>query len=158
MKLQEYMIDVTREAAKAVFRCAKAVPEDKVEWKPLDLGRSVLEQCRELAMCPIWAVDIIDGKQQPEWNEESMAAIKKEQEQWKSVADCEAECNRRLEKLFDLFRNMPDSRLEETKWLPFDGGRDFTMAEMMDYPRWNFNYHLGQISYIQILYGDKEMH
>jgi hypothetical protein len=32
------------------------------------------------------------------------------------------------------------------------------MIEMMDYPRWNFNYHNGQIAYIQTLYGDKEMH
>ena len=32
------------------------------------------------------------------------------------------------------------------------------MIEMMDYPRWNFNYHLGQIAFIQMMYGDKEMH
>ncbi len=53
---------------------------------------------------------------------------------------------------------MPDERLSEKKWLPFDGGRDFSMPEMMDYPRWNFNYHLGQSAYIQTLLGDREMH
>ena len=53
---------------------------------------------------------------------------------------------------------MPDADLDKKRWLPYDGGRDFTMPEMMDYPRWNFNYHLGQIAYIQTLYGDKEMH
>lgn len=151
------MIEDTRAAAKDVFKYAKAVPADKLDWKPLDAGRSVLDLCRELAMCPGWAVDIIEGKPQ-EWNEESMAAMKAEQEQWKTAEDCEAECNRRLEKLFELFRGMPDSRLAETRWLPYDGGRDFTMPEMMDYPRWNFTYHLGQIAYIQTLYGDKEMH
>ena len=77
---------------------------------------------------------------------------------WKTVEACEAECNRRVDKLCAMFKAMPDERLKETKWLPYDGGRDFTMAEMMDYPRWNFSYHQGQIAYIQTLYGDKEMH
>lgn len=158
MRFQDHMIDVTRAAAKEAFRYAKAVPADKLEWKPLDLGRSVLDQCREMAMCAGWAVDIIDSKEMPEWSEESQAAIKKEQEQWTTVEDCEAECNRRMEKLFQLFGEITDERLAETKWLPYDGGRDFTVAEMMDYPRWNFTYHLGQISYVQTLYGDKEMH
>lgn len=158
MRLQDHMIAVTREAAKDAFKYAKAVPADKLEWKPEGKGRSVLDQCRELAMCPGWAYDIIEGKEQPEWNEETIAAMQKEQEQWKTPEDCEAECNRRLEKLFTLFASLPDERLSTTKWLPYDGGRDFTVAEMMDYPRWNFAYHQGQIAYIQTLYGDKEMH
>jgi hypothetical protein len=29
---------------------------------------------------------------------------------------------------------------------------------MLDYPRWNFNYHLGQIAYIQTHYGDKSLY
>lgn len=152
------MIDETRKAADEAFRYARAVPADKLDWKPLDVGRSVLDLCREMAMCPGWAEDIITGKEQPEWNEETMAAIKKEQEQWKTTEDCQAECNRRLEKLFDLFRGLSDAKLSDTKWLPYDGGRDFTVEEMMDYPRWNFNYHLGQIAFIQTLYGDKDMH
>jgi hypothetical protein len=84
--------------------------------------------------------------------------MKAEQEEWKTAEDCEAECNRRLDKMDELFKTISDERLKETKFLPFDGGRDFTVAEMMDYPRWNFNYHLGQIAYIQVLFGDKDMH
>jgi len=159
MKLQEHMIDVTREGAKEAFKYAKAVPADKLEWKPLENGRSVLDLCRELALCPEWAYDIIDSKdQKPEFDESDMAEARKMQENWTAVEACEEQCNQRLERLFTLFRDMPDERLTENKWLPYDGGRDFTMPEMMDYPRWNFNYHLGQIAYIQTLYGDKEMH
>lgn len=158
MKLQDHMVQITRDAAKEAFRYARAVPEDKRDWKPLDLGRSVLDQCREMAMCPKWALDIISEAPQPEWDETTMEAVHKEGEQWNTVDECEAECNRRLELLFEFFGTMTDEHLAKTKWLPYDGGRDFTMAEMMDYPRWNFTYHLGQISYIQTLYGDKEMH
>jgi len=158
MRFQDYIIEATKAQAKEAFKYAKAVPADKLDWKPLDAGRSVLDLCREMAMCPGWAFDIIEGAEGPKWDEETQAAIKKEQEQWTTAEACEDECNRRLEKLFVLFKSLPDERLKTTKWLPFDGGRDFTVEEMMDYPRWNFNYHLGQISYIQILYGDKEMH
>ena len=158
MRIQEYMIDVTKSAASEAFKCARRTAADKVDWKPLDEGRSVLDQCREMAMCPKWAEDIISGVPMPEWNEEAFAAIKAEQEQWKTIDDCEDECNRRMESLFDMYRSLPDEKLSETRWLPYDGGRDFTMAEMMDYPHWNFTYHLGQIAYIQTLYGDKEMH
>ncbi len=158
MRLQEYIATATQAAADEAFRYAKAVPADRVDWKPLESGRSVLDVCRELTMTPTWALDTIENRAQPEWNEEAAAAIKKEQEQWQSVEACQAECNRRLAALFEVFRGLPDERLSETKWLPFEGGRDFTVAEMMEYPRWNFTYHLGQIAYVQTLYGDAEMH
>jgi hypothetical protein len=158
MKYQEFMVGATRAAMEEAFRYAKAVPADKVEWKPMDVGRSVLDVCRELAMCPGWAVDIIAKPELPEWSAETQAAIEAEQKQWTSVEACEAECKRRLEGLFELFGRISDEKLKETKWLPFDGGRDFTVMEMMDYPRWNFTYHLGQIAYIQILFGDRDMH
>lgn len=158
MRLQDYMIEVTRNAAEEAFRYAKAVPSDKVDWKPEAAGRSVLDICRELAFCPMWAKDTIDSEGTPEWNEEQLAAAEKEQEKLKTIADCHAECKRQLDALFELYHTLPDERLSETKWLPYEGGRDFTMPEMMDYPRWNFNYHTGQIAYIQTLYGDKEMY
>lgn len=158
MNYQQHMIEVTKAAAKEAFQYARAVPADKAEWSPNDAGRSVLDLCRELAMCPTWCKETIEKEGPPEFNEEAFAAIKKEQEQWKTVDACEAECNRRLDELFTFFGTIPDERLKDTKWLPFDGGRDFTVAEMLDYPRWNFTYHTGQIAYIQTLYGDREMH
>jgi hypothetical protein len=102
---------------------------------------------------------MITGEQkQVEWTEELGRKIMEERAGWTTIEDCEAALKPRLEKLFDAIRKCSDERLEETQWLPYDGGRDFTIAEIMDYPRWNANYHLGQIAYIQMLYGDKEMH
>jgi hypothetical protein len=158
MKFQDNIADQTKVAALEVFRYAKAVPADKVEWQPLDAGRSVLDIARELARCPAWAYDLVNGEDFPEWNEETAAKEKALTDQWTTIEACEAECLRQVERLMELYRTVSDERLAETKWLPFEGGRDYTVAEMMDYPRWNFNYHLGQIAYIQILYGDREMH
>ena len=158
MKYQDYMKDVTKASALEAFRYAKAVPKDKVDWKPLDEGRSVLEQCREMAMCPDWANSLLGGIPEAADQEADMAKQQEVMSSWSSVEECEAQCLEKLDKLFATFDTITDEQLKDTKWLPYDGGRDFTFAEMMDYPRWNFNYHLGQVSYIQCLYGDKEMH
>ena len=158
MSYQESMIDVTQKAADEAFRYAVAVPEDKVEWKPLDQGRSVLDQAREMAKCPVWAVSIISSDGPPSFDPDSMAKERQEMETWSSVAQCKEICQQNLDKLFEVFRTISDERLVATKWLPFDGGRDFTVKEMMAYPMWNFTWHAGQIAYVQTLYGDKDMH
>lgn len=157
MRFQDYMIEATGQAFREVFKYAKAVPADKWHWKPMEEGRSVLDLCQELALCPEWAFDIVCGKEF-EWNDEIAKAVEEQKQQFTTIEACELECHRRLEKLFDLYRNLPDEKLLDSRWLPFDGGRDFPMTELMDYPRWNFNYHLGQIAYVQTLYGDKNMY
>jgi hypothetical protein len=160
MRLQDYTIDVTKEAKEEAFRYAKAVPEDKADWKPLDAGQSVLSMCRELAKCPDWAYELVSGEE-ANWSEEAQAAQKAEMEGWTSVEACERACEEKLGRYFELLKGLPDARFTETKDLPFGPGgsmKTFTMAEMMDYPRWNFTYHLGQIGYIQTLYGDKGLY
>ena len=158
MKLQDYVIDATKKAAEEVFRYAKAAPADRAAWKPLDEGRSILDLTRELAKTPDWAYETVFVETASEWNEEVMAAQRAEMESWKTIEECETQCFQRLERFFEAVRQLPDEQLSKTKWLPYEGGRDYTIAEMLEYPRWNFNYHLGQIAYIQILYGDREMH
>ena len=158
MRFQDLIIEDTQRAADEAFRYAAAVPDDKLTWKPLDSGRSVIEQIQELAKCPDWAHSLVAGETMPEMTEESMAAYKAEIASWTTVGVCKAECQKRLDRLFDLYRTLPDERLSETKWLPFGGGRDYGMKEMMAYPSWNFTYHAGQIAYIQTLYGDDKMY
>lgn len=157
LRFQDYIATATKQAADEAFRYAANVPDDQLEWSPLDKGRSVLAQCREMALTPTWAIETIEGKPH-EYNEETIAAFKAEELQWTTVEQCRAECHRRMGPLLEMMRSMPDERLSDTRWLPYEGGRDFTMVEQMEYPRWNFNYHLGQIAFIQTLYGDREMY
>ena len=160
MRLQDHTIDETRKAMEEAFRYAKAVPEDKLDWKPMDTGQSVLSMAKELAKCPDWATDLVQGKPM-DFSEESQAASMAEMDGWKTLDDCERACQEKLGTLFAALKEVPDARLGETMDLPFGPGgsmKPFTIAEMADYPRWNFTYHLGQIGYIQTLYGDKAMH
>lgn len=158
MRYQDMIIEATARAAEEFFRYARAVTEERLEWKPLDAGRSVLDLAREAAMTPDWARESLESDASPEWNDEKMAEQKRLMDSWTAIHECESQCLRRLEKFYATVRDFPDDRLTATKWLPYEGGRDFTFAEMMDYPRWNFNYHTGQVAYIQTLYGDKEMY
>lgn len=158
MRFQDYIIDSIQKGFDEVFRYAKFVPEDKLTWKPLDLGRSVLDQCQELAQSPAYVTSMIAGEKMPEMSQESWQKVMEERQAWTTVEECERIGKERLAALFEAIRNCPDERLKETVWLPYDGGRDFTIQEIMEYPRWNANYHAGQISYVQTLYGDKEMH
>lgn len=158
MKYQDFAIETTQKAADEAFRYAAAVPADKLVWKPVDAGRSVLDQAQELAKCPEWAYRIVSGANMADYTEEQRAADRDEMAAWDTIEKCKAECQARLDKLFELYRTVSDERLKETQWLPFDGGRDFTVSEMMWYPIWNFQYHTGQIAYVQTLYGDPKMY
>ncbi|RYG43097.1 hypothetical protein EON79_17645 [bacterium] len=110
-----------------------------------------------MAVTPDWARFVLSGEM-PDAEGDDAEKQRAEMEALKTVEDCEAVCLEKLPALFEAILAIPDEKFKETRWLPFQGGRDFTFEEMMDYPRWNFNYHLGQIGYIQTLYGDMEDH
>lgn len=158
MRFQDYITTETKTAMDQAFRYAKAVPEDKLNWSPLDKGRTVLDLARELARCSAWTAEMLELGKMPDFTEENQAKEKAVSDTLVTLEDCEKHSNENLEMLYAVFQTIPDERFTDTIFLPFEGGRDFTIQEIMDYPRWNANYHLGQIGYIQILFGDKEMH
>jgi hypothetical protein len=152
MTVQEYIVHCAKEAAEEFFRYASAVPADKLEWSPLETGQSVLQMCREIAQTPTWTLQAFGAPPEnpDELREAALGLTTPEQ--------CCAEFFKRFEGVRALFLGFADEDLAKTKWLPYNGGRDHNYLEMMDYPRWNCSYHTGQVAYIQILYGDKEMH
>lgn len=158
MRYQDHIIEATRRAASEAFKYARQVPADKLNWKPLDEGRSVLDLCREMAACPQWADMILKGQPMPSFSEEELVEMDKAQAHLTTAELCEAECMKNLETFFETVRTFPDDRLNEKYTLPFDGGQTITMAENMEYPLWNLTYHQGQIAYVQTLYGDRKMY
>jgi len=158
MRFQDYIIDSIQRANDEAFKYAKAIPADKLTWQPLDLGRSALDQLQELAQAPGYVTGTIKGDPQTGHDADAWQKLVAERQAWTTIEDCEREAKKNLDTLFEAIRGCTDERLKETVWLPYDGGRDFTIQEICEYPRWNANYHAGQIAYIQTLYGDKEMH
>lgn len=165
MKYQDYIVDATRKAFENAFKVARHVSPEKVAWSPLDEGRSVLSILQELTKCPDWAYDLLGKSAEdfakamadPSSQQKTMEDYNKEKEAWTTVEICYQSGKAKLEQYLEFVAKFPDDKLKETKWLPYDGGRDFTAAEQMAYPLWNFQYHEGQINYIETLYGDKSM-
>jgi len=154
MRVQDYIVDTARKAAEMAFLYAEKVPADKLDWNPLDTGQSVIRMCRELAVTPIWAIMGLGGNIEG-WSEDQAAAMHQEMADWATVAQCKAEFEKNFPKWEAVARAMPDEKLPQKKWLEVTK-REHTYLELLDYVQWNSTYHLGQIAYIQTLYGDKE--
>lgn len=155
VNIQSQIVTVTSNMESEFFRYVSAVPIEKLDWKPSDVGQSILSMCREVAVTPEWAMI---GMGELEHSEEEAKARYQEVQSWDSVTRCQQEFDKCFSGWSTYVLRMPDSKLAETRWLPFNGGRDHTFLEMLEYPRWNITYHLGQVAYVQTLYGDKEMY
>lgn len=152
MTVQEHIILTSRNVADEFFKYMEEFPEDKLNWKPLDSGQSALSMAREIGITPTWAMMAMSDKP---FGEEKADADK---DSWKTIAECKAQYDQRFEKWAAFVRSLSEEDLKKTKFLPFNGGRDHTFLELLEYPRWNTTWHLGQIAYIQTLYGDKDMY
>ena len=69
MKVVDYVVDCAKEAGEQAFKYARAVPEDKLSWVPLEGGRSVMSLVQELAMTPTWQYEVLSGE--ADWSEDS---------------------------------------------------------------------------------------
>ncbi|MCB8932689.1 MAG: hypothetical protein M9921_10300 [Fimbriimonadaceae bacterium] len=156
MNYRDQMIRLTQGAADHFVHSIKAMPAEKLEWSVNDAGRTAMDQFREIAQSPMWAVPLLKARSFPPFDPEVMAKAKEERDQW-DLATCETRYRENLEALYAEIRALPDDELAIEIVLPFAGGITQSMADIMAYPYWNTVYHLGQINFIQILYGDHEM-
>ena len=154
MNIQTIAANGTREVAAGLERTFLAMPADKQTWKPLDAGRSALEQVAECAVINGWAAQIFRDRVMPELNtgtyQGACAALDSAD---KAVAALRAN----TESLVSAIESVPDDALGVQIQFPWDD-RPGTLAEAMLMAYWNLTYHIGQVNYVQTLYGDKQMH
>lgn len=156
MRYQDFLIAETERSVDAFFEAARNVPNDKLEWSPLDLGRSVLSQAQECAQSATWGPAVIRAGKF-DFDQEKMATIKSERESWTTLDECESKCRENTASLIELIRNTSDADLEKTIVIPFGKNHDWKIADILNLHVWNLHYHTGQVNYIQTLYGDKSM-
>lgn len=148
---------MTESAVNNLFNAAKKVPADKLDWKPLDTGRSVLDQLQECAMSANWSMMLLRDRAFPDLTTEMMAEYESTRKQWTTIEQCEAACREVTAKLIDAIREFPEADLGIKINVPFGPTHDWSIYDAMGLHAWNCTYHLGQINYIQTLYGDKSM-
>lgn len=136
-----------------LYRAAKRVPADKLEWRPIGQERTVLELLQECAQAPTWYAGWLD----PTFSHgfDGYAELLEERGKWTTLEECERITRENTAMLIEKIKAVPDERLEEEHEMPW--GMKMKILDMLSSHYWNMTYHTGQIYYIQTLYGDMEM-
>lgn len=159
MNYQKFVIEITEKAAGDLFKSAKAMPEDKLVWRPLEVGRSALDYAGESAQMAEAALYMIGGEKKKTVDPSQFTEMVKERGEWKTIEECEKAFHEKFKTSKKIIESTPDSELEQMVDFPFgQPGEQVSIAEVMLSTYWQLVYHLGQINYIQTLYGDMEMH
>jgi hypothetical protein len=153
MQFTTQLIRMTESVHADFVRNIWAMPEDKLNWSVLDAGRTPLSLFQEVANAPTYALPMLATRACPPFDPAMMEAIMAEQAKLDTLDKCEEAMKENLQKLYEAIRTFPESDLEIEIDLPFAEGMRQSMADIMGYPYWNTSYHLGQIGFIQTLYG-----
>ncbi len=152
MTAQELAAQHTKLAAEGVIRAARSTAEDKLDWKPLDEGRSVLDQLRECALANAYFAGAVNAQEKkPESWAEQLKGLTSLGEIADQVTETAAAVSRALIAI-------PDETAQNTITIQFGEPVEMNYMEYALIPERNMEYHRGQICYIQTLYGDKVNH
>jgi hypothetical protein len=148
MNALELLVHLTNRQIDSVFRAARALPADKLDWKPAPGARSALDQLQEIATASDRFFAIYTERKM-EWSDEKFAEWMAERQQITSIDELERICKEQTKRLTDYILTVPESELTAPVELPFPG--PFNMADVLSYQYWNASYHEGQINYIATL-------
>lgn len=155
MRVQDLAIQMTQRILEDLFVAARAMPPEKLEWRPLEMGRSALDQLQECAQALQFAPAMIRNEGSLVLTPEFLEQARQERRTWTALEVCEQHARANALVFYEAVRALPDSSLPQLVELPFG---TFRMSEILFGQYWNMLYHYGQINYIQTLYGDYEMH
>lgn len=152
--IQQLASKLNKMAAETLVRNVRAMPHDKVGWQPLEKGRTALSQLQECAIiCGFSNHTLTNHTLPPDFNE----AYGREAAELDTLEKTITRLDERAAALAATIEALPDEDLDITVKLPWME-EPSTLAELMFMNYWNTVYHVGQVSYIQTLYGDTEMH
>ena len=157
MQYKDQLIRLTNSVHDGFVKAIRAMPEDQIGWSVMDTGRTPLDMFQEVAQAPTYSIPMLQTRSCADFDRERHGEMATARKEWDSLDKCEDAMRENLEKLFREIREFPDDELSLEIDLPFIPGLRHSMADIMAYPYWNTAYHLGQVSFIQTLYGDNEM-
>ncbi len=136
-----------RSSAGALGKAASELGE-KFTWRPLDKGRSAHDQVLEAAGMFLLTKHMVESGTVPPMDSEQHGKAMEE-------FNTPTKALKQLEDAADLLAVAvtvaPADRLATVLHLPFGGGMDKTIAEIVMMAYWNTVYHEGQVNYIQTL-------
>ncbi|PQV62406.1 hypothetical protein B1R32_1394 [Abditibacterium utsteinense] len=134
-----------------------AVPDDKLNWKPLDNGRTALDLFSEAAQTTKMVAEMSQSRGETKPSRELFGQMKTEREAWtKQIALDAMQTN--FAALSAAIESLSEEELSQTVTLAMGGGMTLPLAGwiMMSYRTYVSRF--AQINYIQTLYGDFDSH
>ena len=144
MTIQEYAASAIEKAAEELIEAAKLLPEDQWVWKPLDKGRTALDQLAECAATNAMTAKVVEAVF---WQESMMPSY------WQTIAAVDTEnavtvLREATASLVKAIRETNDSHLTVEIKLHHE---TVPLAQLFLMPLWNMSYHEGQITYSETL-------
>ncbi|HWD37826.1 MAG TPA: DinB family protein [Fimbriimonas sp.] len=158
MRYQDQMVRATQKALEDVVRSAQALPPDKLDWVPMGVARSVLDQMQEIAMGGTWFMPIVRELKMPDHDTHALEEARRRRTENDTLEKCVVAARQSTSELCEAIETVSDENLEDEIHLPFGGGMTVTLADVLGMHAWNMIYHLGQINQIQLMLGDRAMH
>ncbi len=150
MKVQEAAALATEKSLKVLVYTIDRTPDDRLVWKPCETARSALEVAAECAVVTgVWSEILASGVcPEPDRYFEIFSRIDAISTREQVVLALEQETSR----LASVLRAIPDERLSDN--LTVFWGESGPILYWLHWVAIHNSYHVGQICYIQRLYGD----
>ncbi|HSV73942.1 MAG TPA: DinB family protein [Chthonomonadales bacterium] len=145
-----------RSAADQLVKAIQEMPADRADWQPDAAGhpgRSALNQVLECAYVNEWAVPLFRDRAAPAFDSEHYRSETARRTTVDEAAEWLMKATTALTAAVAAF---PEAQWAAMTTNPFTK-QPQSWAEAADVFYWNMVYHVGQIGYIQTLYGDDSM-
>lgn len=138
------------------MRTIRAMPPEKQSWKVLDAGRSAIQQLQECAHVPNWFITILETRRSPFLEPGFREREREEMAKSEDIELLEAKLRAGTDRLCQLIESLSDEDLAfrveiAPEWRA-------SLGEVCVFHYRNLWYHVGQVNFIQTLYGDMAMH
>ncbi|MCS6962291.1 MAG: DinB family protein [Deltaproteobacteria bacterium] len=154
MKPFDVTKSLTLKALKEFIAYASKTSDDKVNWKPSETARSVIEISQEcLALANLLVVSAKENFST--LTEEKWQAEMNKAKGFTSLNDVLRQLRLKTNSLLRVFERFPPGKWSTTVKT---GWGKMSIFEILWMHHNHLTYHLGQIAYIQTIYGDLEMH
>ena len=153
----QFLAATIRNAHEGFVRTVGAVPDDKMTWKPLDNGRSVLDLLSDTAQTAGMIAELAQTRGETKPSYEKFAALKAECADWTREHAMKT-LDENTQKLYEAIDELSEDELAQPVTMEIGAGMTMPLGAWILMANRSFISRFAQINYIQTLYGDFDSH
>ncbi len=154
---KDLILNLLQNGEQSLIRTFNAVPDDKLNWAPLDAGRTALDAFSEAAQTCQMVTQLVETKGETKPSPQMFAQMKAERANW-TKDDAVAAMNTGSAALYTAIGYLSEEELAMPVTMPMGGGTTMPLGAWIMMAYRAFISRFAQINYIQTLYGDSESH